>query len=161
MLRLDFNAGYNMDGNMVVIKNTQRKIKINTVQFEHDAYTVLKELGYEGYDLGVWFTTNQTIKKFNGQYRDKNVPTDILSFPYHDLKPGEKIKPQTDDDKNLGDLIISAEFVYNLYPGDLFYPRLQKLLVHGASHLLGYDHYTPEADVKMLKLEERLLKAIK
>lgn len=145
---------------MVIIKNTQRKIKINTQQFEKDANVVLKELGYEGYDLGIWFTTNRMIRKFNKQYRNKDVPTDILSFPYHQLKPGERIYVESDDDKNLGDLIISAEFVHALY-ADAFYPRLQKLLVHGVCHLLGYDHYTPDSDIVMKKLEDSLLLSIR
>lgn len=145
---------------MITIKNTQRAVTVNTQQFLHDAQAILKELGYDGYDLGIWFTTNQTIRKFNRQYRAKDVPTDILSFPYHILKPGETINPRTDDDKNLGDLIISAKYVHDLYPEKLFYPRLQKLLVHGVSHLLGHDHDTPETDAIMLKLEERLLKII-
>lgn len=145
---------------MITIKNTQRSIKIDTKQFIHDAQAALKELGYENYDLGIWFTTNATIQKFNKQYRAKNVPTDILSFPFHALQPGKKIKPRTQEDENLGDLIISAKYVHDLYPDDLFYPRLQKLLVHGVSHLLGHDHDTPETDAQMLELEERLLNII-
>ena len=104
---------------------------------------MLHVLGYQDFDLGIWFTTNQTIQRYNKKYRKKDKPTDILSFSYHtDLKPGQEIKVKEDEDKNLGDLIISLEFaqkdVKKLKKSIV--EHLQILLVHGIAHLLGYDH---------------------
>jgi ssRNA-specific RNase YbeY (16S rRNA maturation enzyme) len=57
-------------------------------------------------------TTNKTIRAYNKKYRHIDKATDILSFPYfHDVKPGKKIIAQTSEDKQLGDLIISLEYV--------------------------------------------------
>ena len=77
-----------------------------------DTQTFLTTLGYEEFDLGIWITTDATIQKYNREYRHKDKPTDILSFPYHDkLKAGKRIKVQEPEDENLGDLIISAAYV--------------------------------------------------
>lgn len=61
---------------MITIKNSQRTIEVDTQKLEQSAQTILKELGYEGYDLGIWLTTNKTIHSYNKTYRKKtNQPT--------------------------------------------------------------------------------------
>lgn len=147
---------------MITIKNSQRTIEVDTQKLEKSAQTILKELGYEGYDLGIWLTTNKTIHSYNKTYRKKDKPTDILSFPYHQLEPGEKIKPLDDEDKNVGDLIISLEFVQGVLPlyNVTLQERLNTLLIHGICHLLGYSHYDEENDKIMSKLEKNLAKKL-
>lgn len=149
---------------MVSIKNRQRAVAVDTKQLKKDAQIVLKDLGYSDYDLGILLTTNKTIHQYNKQYRDKDKPTDILSFPFYpDLKAGERISAQTDDEKNLGDIIISPEYVQTAAAelGVSFDERMQVLLVHGICHLLGYDHIEDEDYEVMKKEEERLLKILK
>jgi rRNA maturation RNase YbeY len=144
---------------MITIKNTQRKINIDTEQLKRDAQTILNALDYADYDLGIWLTTNKTIHRYNVTYRKKDKPTDILSFPFHtDLKAGERIKPASEDDKNLGDLIISPEYIQKAAQelNTPFEKRLQVLLVHGICHLLGYDHIT-DHDYNIMKKKERFL----
>ncbi len=147
---------------MITIRNTQRRIKLNLDRFKQRAQIVLNELGYTDFDLGIWFTTNETIRRFNREYRQKDKPTDILSFPYHQVKAGQRIVAKTPEEENLGDLIISPAYVteeakkYNVSLEE----RLDTILVHGICHLLGYDHYTSEQDILMRKQEERLLKKI-
>lgn len=148
---------------MILIKNSQTKIKVNENQIKSWAQACLNELGYSDFDLGIWLTTNATIRKYNRDYRHKDKATDILSFPFHQLKPGQKIKVQSDEDKNLGDLIISLEFVKKDAPlrwNQTFEERMPILLVHGICHLLGYDH-EDDADYKVMhKKETALLKKI-
>lgn len=150
---------------MISIKDTQRSIKVSKRQITQLAKTMLASLGYEGFDLGIWFTTNKTIHRYNKEYRSKDKPTDILSFPYHtELKPGEKIVVTDPEDKNLGDLIISLEYVQKDAPktwGRTFDEHLTALLAHGISHLLGYDHITDEEFAVMQKVEKKLLRAVK
>lgn len=147
---------------MIIIKNTQRTFKINTAKLKKSAESILKELGYEGFDLGIWLTTNKMIRSYNKEYRKKDTATDILSFPYHQLEPGQNIQVKTDEDKNVGDIIISVEFVHNLLP--LYKTTLQKrfdtLLIHGICHLLGYSHYDEENDKIMSTLEKKLAKKL-
>lgn len=144
---------------MILIKNTQRTFALNTNKIVQDAQKILRVLRYEDFDLGIWFTTNATIRSYNREYRHKDKPTDILSFSFHpNLKPGERIQIKTDDDKNLGDLIISVEYVQKAAQGlqQTLGQRMQILLVHGICHLLGYDHERDE-DYKIMKKKESFL----
>ena len=148
---------------MITIKNTQRTIPINVPQLKKNISKILKYLGYEDYDIGLWITTNQTTRKFNKQYRNKDKATGVLSFSYHpNLKPGERIKPLTDADKNLGDIIISPEFIKKDAPNwnQSFKERLDATIVHGICHLLGHTHQEDAEFEKMQKKEAKLLKLI-
>lgn len=145
---------------MINIKDSQRSIKINATQLKKDVETFLTALDYEDFDLGIWITTDATIQKYNREYRQKDKPTDILSFPYHDtLKAGKRIKVQESEDENLGDLIISAAYVKKdaARLGISFERRMRRLLVHGICHLLGYDHMKDSEYKVMLAKERELL----
>lgn len=148
---------------MVTLKQTQRSIKFCGKTFQKKAEFILQELGYPDFDLGIWLTANKTIQKYNKEYRQKDKPTDVLSFPYHEhLKAGEKIKVYSDEDKNLGDLIISVPYVFENkleLAGD-FIARMDRMLVHGICHLLGHDHIQDSDYKKMIKLENKLLKSL-
>jgi rRNA maturation RNase YbeY len=148
---------------MILIKNTQRTIKIDMPWVQKDIETILNIIGYKDFDLGVWITTNKTIRRYNRLYRSKNNATDILSFSFHpDIKPGEKIVARSDENKNLGDLIISAEYVYNYAQqhGISFQDRLRILIIHGICHLLGYDHIEDNDYAVMDRKEKDILKKL-
>ncbi|OGB84062.1 rRNA maturation RNase YbeY [candidate division TM6 bacterium RIFCSPHIGHO2_12_FULL_32_22] len=148
---------------MIAIKNRQRKYKINLKELESNALKILTFLGYKDFDLGILITTNATIRKYNREYRNKDKATDIISFPFHyNLKPGEKIKAKSKEEKNIGDIIISPEFIDNdaKKAGITFKSRLNHILVHGICHLLGYDHYTEASDKLMKAQEDKLIKLL-
>lgn len=100
-------------------------------------------------NLTILLSNNYNIKKLNKKFRNKNKPTDILSFP------AEK---KFDIKKNtyLGDIVISYEFIHK--PKSLdnlgFKKRLIKIFVHGFLHLLGYDHIKLKDFKKMTDEEE-------
>lgn len=144
---------------MITISNEECTIELNSVQFERDAQKVLTLMGYEDFDLGILLTDNQAIQCFNNDFRSKDEPTDILSFPFHtDLQAGEKIIAETEDDKNVGDLIISLEYIKELCEQEnkTINEHLRTLLCHGICHLLGYDHYTESTDIVMKEKESWL-----
>jgi len=162
---------------MIHLRNSQRSIKINTAQLKKDVQTFLTALGYEDFDIGIWITTDATIQKYNREYRHKDKPTDILSFPFHPpasflddygvINPAAFFKAKSrqsssgtaaDEDAQLGDLIISAAYVTNDAKrlGISFERRMRRLLVHGICHLLGYDH-EKETDYKIMLAKEREL----
>jgi rRNA maturation RNase YbeY len=92
------------------------------------------------------------------------VPTDILSFPFHTaLKAGSRIKAKNEWEKNLGDLILSPEYIHKaaLEHEERLEDRLKMLIVHGICHLLGYDHIEDNDYKKMQKKENELLKLIR
>lgn len=145
---------------MIKIINRQKKVPIKNNFLESFVKKALDLLGYPGWDIGIWITNNRTIRKYNLEYRNKNAVTDILSFPYHiDLKAGDKIIAATPEDENLGDIIISAEFVQSKFTKNLE-ERLKHLLVHGICHLLGYTHDTDKTYKQMKERENFILKSI-
>lgn len=135
----------------------------NDTQLQKDAQLLLDTLGYHDFDLGILLTNNATIQEYNRAYRHQDKPTDILSFGYHaDVKAGEQIVAHEEEDKNLGDLIISLEYVEHDAPQweQTFEQRMRVLLVHGICHLRGYDHIEDEDYVIMHKEEDRLLQLL-
>ena len=149
---------------MITIKNSQRTFLIDTKQVQALAQKMLAALEYPDFDLGIWFTSNKTISRYNKQYRGKNKPTDILSFSFHDtLQPGERITTTNPDEKNLGDLIISLQYAHDDLErwGHSFEEHIRMLLAHGIAHLLNYDHETDEEYEQMQVVEKKLLEATK
>ena len=148
---------------MITIQNEQTTVTIDVAQLKRDATLILKDLGYADFDIGILLATDKHIHELNRIYRNKDKPTDILSFPYHtDLKAGQRINPQNSDDKNLGDIIIAPAYVTADAPSwnHTFEQRMRILLIHGICHLLGYDHIEDDDYEVMKKEEERLLKII-
>ena len=95
---------------MITIKNRVRRIMLSTRWVRERIKKMLDVVGYADFDIGVMFTTDRTIRVYNKKYRKKDVPTDILSFPYYaDLKPGHKLPVFSHDEKDLGDIVISLE----------------------------------------------------
>jgi len=144
---------------MVNINNEECSTNFSMDQLEKDAQKILTLMGYEDFDLGILLTDNQAIQSFNRDFRSKDEPTDILSFPFHtDLQAGEAITIESEDDKNVGDLIISLEYIKVLCEEEnkTINEHLRTLLCHGICHLLGYDHYTESTD-KIMKEKEAWL----
>jgi len=148
---------------MILIKNNIKKIPLSNAAVQKKLQKILHVLEYDDFDVSVWFTTNTTMRFYNKKFRKKDAATDILSFPYHsELMPGKRIIVKNEEDKNLGDIIISLEFAKkNALEWDVsFLKAIDILLVHGIVHLLGYDHKT-EKDHKMMQAyEQELLHAV-
>ena len=143
---------------MVLIKNEQ-DFPVDITELKTAAQTILDTLDYQDFDLGIMLTAPAVMQEYNKKYRDKDKATDIISFPYHeDLVAGERIEPKTDEDKNLGDILICPQYVHEDLErwGKTFQERMKILLVHGICHLLGYDHIE-DADYAVMKTKEALL----
>lgn len=147
---------------MITIKNTQKSIPIDCAQLKKTVEKILSALRYDDFDIFIWLTTNKTIRFYNDRYRHSDKPTDIISFPFHtDLQAGKRIKIITPEDKNLGDILISVEYVKKK-AAELSLPfdeHLDSLLIHGMCHLLGYDHIT-DTDYKKMSAQERFLQKV-
>lgn len=149
---------------MITIKDTQRKINVNKKKLKQDAQTILDKLGYEDFDLGIWLTTNATMRKYNKKYRNIDKATDILSFPFYpDMHPDQKIEAPTEAEKNVGDIMMSPEYIKDHAHEwkQTFDQRITATLVHGICHLVGYTHVNDEKEDVMKKKEQELLKILK
>jgi len=107
-------------------------------------------------EVSLVFTDDESIRQINAEWRQKDKPTNVLSFPAYPIEPGDKPGPM------LGDIVIARETVAR-EAVDLdksFDDHLTHLMVHGFLHLFGYDHLETEEAEEMEGLETRILAAL-
>lgn len=104
-------------------------------------------------ELSLLFTDDASIQTLNREWRGKNKPTNVLSFPAFSLKPGNQPGPA------MGDVVLARETVSREAgeEGKSVESHLSHLIVHGVLHLLGYDHETDEDAAVMEDLERLIL----
>ncbi|MCL2800925.1 MAG: rRNA maturation RNase YbeY [Treponema sp.] len=118
------------------------------------ALKVLKKIKQNNWELSILFCNDKIIKELNNQYRNKNEPTDILSFNL-----GETVKNGKKTSYLPGDIVISLETLKEnaLYFKTTEDEELRRLLIHGILHLNGMDHKTLDKNEPMLALQEEIL----
>ncbi|WP_117195368.1 rRNA maturation RNase YbeY [Rhizobium terrae] len=104
-------------------------------------------------ELSLVFTNDAAIQEINAEWRGKDKPTNVLSFPAFPLQPGGRPGPM------LGDIVIARETVEReaVELDKTFSDHLTHLLVHGFLHLFGYDHMDTDEAEEMEGLETRIL----
>jgi probable rRNA maturation factor len=146
----------------VIIDNKQKAVKIPTglrMLVRRCCNAVLRLEKFEGpAEISVLFVDNEQIQKMNAQYRGKDMPTDVLSFPM-----GENGVYDVNHDtgaKILGDIVISLEKAVEQAEryGHSLEREVGYLTAHSMLHLLGYDHEQGGlARVRMREKEEEVM----
>lgn len=115
----------------------------------------LKNYKFDDAEISVVLSYADHVHTLNNEYRDKDKPTNILSFPVSE-------KPVLAPAGPLGDLVLAYEVVKEEAQNEnkTFHDHLSHLLVHGFLHLLGHDHMNDEEAEEMEKLEIEILGAI-
>ena len=105
--------------------------------------------------FSLMLSNNKKIKKLNKNFRKKDKPTDILSFPF---RKKIKIKKKT----YIGDIVISYNFINKpkTQKKEIFRQKLIKIFIHGFLHLLNFDHKKNTDYIKMLKEEKKIFKSV-
>lgn len=122
-------------------------------------YAADKENVKAGSELSVTFVSNDRIQEINREYRNKDQPTDVISFALEEMTEGEIEVVGADIPRVLGDIIISIPKAreqaeeYN----HTFMRELGFLAVHGFLHLLGYDHMNEQDEKKMFDRQKEIL----
>lgn len=113
----------------------------------------------EGSEVSITFVTNEAIHEINREYRDKDQPTDVISFALEELGEGEVQIIGEGIPRILGDIIISTDRTKEQAEeyGHSFERELGFLAVHGFLHLLGYDHMTEEEEKEMFGKQDEIL----
>ncbi|MCA1039076.1 rRNA maturation RNase YbeY [Bacillus infantis] len=122
-------------------------------------FAAQKENVEAGSELSVTFVTNDRIQEINRVYRDKDKPTDVISFAMEELGEGETEIAGEGIPRVLGDIIISIQRTEEQAGeyGHSFERELGFLAVHGFLHLLGYDHETDEEEREMFGRQKDIL----
>ncbi len=129
--------------------------KVSSRRLKSTAIRILKLLKENQSELSLALVGNREIRKLNSQYRHKNEPTDVLSFPLEkDLPKGKQL---------LGDVVISVEQAEKQAKEGMktLEKELEILLIHGILHLLGYDHEVSSKEARrMHRMEKRIERAL-
>ena len=105
----------------------------------------------------ILLTNNVKIKALNKKFRNKNKPTDVLSFPFHSPSDLQSTKNFF---LYIGDIAISYEIINSRSKQKDFLVEFDKVWIHGLLHLIGYNHVKDKDYAKMDKLEKRILNSI-
>lgn len=120
------------------------------------AEELLHLAGLKGHELSLLLLNDPAMQEINNQWRQKNKPTNVLSFP-------QGLDDDLDQHPMLGDIIISIDTAQKEAQdkGISLHQHLTALLVHGFVHLLGYDHERSGHDAdEMFGLEHSYLQAL-
>ncbi len=110
-------------------------------------------------EISLSFATPQKIQVLNKVYRQKDRPTDVLSFSSREGALPKEVQAQT---ASWGDVVICPAYAKQEAKrrGLSLHEELVRLLVHGVLHLAGYDHATEAEELKMFRLQERLVEEL-
>jgi probable rRNA maturation factor len=119
--------------------------------------TLLRNAGLPDAELSILFVGDRAMRTLNRTWRGKDRTTDVLSFS---LREGmfPRVRPEL-----LGDIVISAPAAARQARegGCSLGREIDRLLVHGLVHLLGYDHDRgPREDRRMRRKERELLRGL-
>lgn len=147
-MKINLDLGMDIEGfeNEIVYEDIEKYIiDVLTKEYESDR---------EVY-VSVLLTGNEEIQRVNRDFRDKDMPTDVISFAYHDNDEADNGLYDS-----LGDIIISLERVEEQRKdyGHSFKREFYYVLTHGLLHLMGYDHMEEEEKKIMRAKEEEILK---
>ena len=143
---------------MSVEINNESGIEIEVGRVQRLAAFVLESLYvHPDTEVGVMFVDEASIERLHVQWMDEPGPTDVLSFPMDELRPG-RVDAQTPAGL-LGDIVICPQVaeVQAEAAGHDLQQEISVLLTHGMLHVLGYDHATPEEEAEMFGLQRDLL----
>lgn len=113
-------------------------------------------------EVAVRLTDDDEVQTLNGQYRGKDMPTNVLSFPMVQPDLLEGLANTDDGEVLLGDLVLARETCQReaADKGISVADHATHLIVHGTFHLLGYDHIEDAEAEAMEALETAALASI-
>lgn len=132
----------------------QQKTVEDLLQFAAEVEVVEQDA-----ELSVTYVSNERIQEVNREYRDKDQPTDVISFALEEMGEGEIEIVGLEQPPMLGDIIISIPRAKEqaIEYGHSFMRELGFLAVHGFLHLLGYDHMNDEDEKEMFTKQKDIL----
>ena len=119
---------------------------------------VLEEMKvHPGADLCLKLVDEAAMEVLHVQWMDLPGPTDVMSFPMDELRPGRD--GQEPEEGVLGDIVLCPGVAARqaAEAGHATEEELLLLTTHGILHLLGYDHAEPEDEREMFELQRTLL----
>ncbi len=109
-------------------------------------------------ELAIVLVDETAMEQLHLQWMGEPGPTDVLSFPMDELRPGRD--GETSAEGILGDIVLCPTVAASQAEaaGHSVMAELSLLTIHGLLHLLGYDHAEPEEEKEMFGLQADILK---
>ncbi len=133
---------------------------VDVAEFRDLALFVLNQLHVSPEaELAIMFIDPEPMEELHVKWLDLPGPTDVMSFPMDELRPGHPSHPTPPG--TLGDVVICPQVAARqaLDAGHSAAEEMLLLAVHGMLHLLGYDHAEPAQEREMFALQRQLLLA--
>ncbi|MEY4962355.1 MAG: rRNA maturation RNase YbeY [Actinomycetota bacterium] len=137
----------------------------NETAIEVDTNRVLALAGFvrdelklhPGVDLGIIFVDEEPMTELHIKWMDEPGPTDVLSFPMDELRPGSDLVPSPEG--VLGDIVVCPQVAAKQaeVAGHPMMNEVLLLVTHGILHLVGFDHAEPDEEREMFGLQKELL----
>lgn len=143
---------------MTVEINNESAVEVDeTVLLRLTAFILESMNVHPDTELGILLVDEAAIEQLHVQWMNLSGPTDVLSFPMDELRPGrpDSLTPAG----ILGDIVVCPQVaqVQAEAAGHSLMQEVQVLLTHGLLHLLGFDHATPDEEAEMFGLQRDLL----
>lgn len=180
--------GLDDDDTDVLIIDSAPEYSVDHERLLMQSQVVLRAAGCDGWGVNIWLAGDEEVRELNREYRGKDAPTDVLSFPPGSAElraPSGTASAERGTRRALGDLAISLPYVQRAIEADAglseaqlaediarggaygrlpvlrdVSARLPLLVVHGVCHLLGHDHEDDAEHAAMLEAEEKLARAL-
>lgn len=108
-------------------------------------------------ELAIQFVNEDAMTSLHVQWMDEPGPTDVLSFPMDELRPGTDL--ELSEPGLLGDIVICPQvaMIQANAAGHETINEILLLTTHGILHLLGFDHAEPDEEKEMFGLQRSIL----
>lgn len=108
-------------------------------------------------ELAIQFVNEDTMTTLHVQWMDEPGPTDVLSFPMDELRPGSDLELSAPG--LLGDIVVCPQVAaaQAVTAGHETINEILLLTTHGVLHLLGFDHAEPDEEKEMFGIQKQIL----
>jgi probable rRNA maturation factor len=139
--------------------SNESEIQIDTLRVQNLALHVRDELRlHPMVDVGIIFVDEAPMTELHVKWMDEPGPTDVLSFPMDELRPGseESLSPEG----VLGDIVVCPQVAIRqaAVAGHEPINEILMLVTHGMLHLVGFDHAEPAEEKEMFELQAQMLR---
>ncbi|GAA1735238.1 rRNA maturation RNase YbeY [Microcella frigidaquae] len=143
---------------MAVEINNESGIPVDEASLQRLALHAFEHLNvHRDAELAIVLVDEAAIEQLHVQWMDEPGPTDVLSFPMDELRPGSDDEPTPPG--LLGDIVLCPQVAIQQAEaaGHSTQDELLLLTTHGILHLLGFDHAEPEDEKEMFGIQRDIL----
>jgi len=138
--------------------NNESAVSIDEVAIQRLAIYALDQLHvHPDADLAIVFVDEAAMEQLHLQWMDEPGPTDVLSFPMDELRPGSE--DHLTPPGLLGDIVVCPQVAIAQAEtaGHSALEEMLLLVTHGMLHLLGFDHAEPDDEKEMFGIQRDIL----